>query len=149
MMKLSIMMVLILQAVCFSYEFDISEESTNCSLSMKLLMDSAATEELTGRATIEVKLCTKEGVPLSGYSLELSSTWGTFLCLRPGLNDGMATDAEERACFKTGEDGLARIRLVNVPVNSPVKVKVVCDCGNYHVFAAGTLSMNKSGKRKK
>src|SRR5690554_7759556 len=133
-MKKIVLSVLLVQIVSFGYEFEIPDKSLGCDISMKLSLIPVEEGDRSGRAVVNLRLVNKAGAPISGKEIDLSASWGTFMCKLP--EDTTNEDfSDARSCFVTGEDGNARVNLVNIPFNSPVNVKAVCDCGGYTVSA--------------
>lgn len=114
---------------------------------MKISMNPVKPEDQSGSAVVEIKLAGKAGDPIAGKDLVMTATWGTFLC-RLSQDTAAVDSGDPRSCFVTGQDGKALINLVNLPINSPVNVKAVCDCGDYVVSATGNLSIKQIRKRK-
>lgn len=132
----------------FAYDFIESEEHTTCYISMSMKMSQVKTTDKTGRAVVEVTLKDKSGNPLPGREIELNASWGMFLCILPEEADSAGVNsAEERGCYTTDANGKSRINLINIQLDSPVKVKATCDCGGYSVYASGTLTMRSVKKK--
>ena len=126
----------------WAVEFEQPGESSTCVISMKLALAPARPEDKTARAVVEVFLRTKGGQPIAGKEIQVTSSWGTFLCKLPELRDSTDTDpADDRSCFVTGSDGKVKINLINLLMNEAVQVKATCDCGDYFVHASGNLSV--------
>jgi len=146
-MRKIILSVLLLQIVSFGYEFEIPDKSLGCDISMKISLIPVKPQDRSGRAVVNIKLVNKAGAPISGKKIELSASWGTFVCRLP--EDSAAADSSDmRSCFITGKDGKARVNLINIPFNSPVNVKALCDCGDYTVSATGNLSIKQIRRKK-
>jgi len=146
MKKKALFLALLLNVSLWAYEFDLPEESSACSLSMRINLDTLGSQDQSGRASLEIRLINKSGNPLPGYGIQLNSTGGTFICEQSGKK---SDNDDGRSCFTTGPDGIARVRLVSIPVNFPIKIKATCDCGDYQVFASGNLSVKQNVIRKK
>ncbi|NLW32493.1 MAG: hypothetical protein GXY77_13675 [Fibrobacter sp.] len=141
-MKKIILSVLLFHIVSYAYEFEISDKNLGCDISMKLSLIPVEEGDRSGRAVVNLRLIDKAGAPISGKKIDLSASWGTFMCRLPeDTTNEESSDA--RSCFVTGDDGNARVNLVNIPFNSPVNVKAVCDCGGYTVSATGNLSIKQ------
>lgn len=154
MRTLPLIAVLIFQALSFGYEVSLPDEesiSSSCKISMQITMASPEVDGPAGRAVVEVKLINDLGNPLSGYTVQLTSTRGTFVCQLPEQEKNNTDDQElDRSCFLTGHDGKIKVNLINVPQSEVVQVKAVCDCGGYQVFTSGNLNFGKKIiKRKK
>lgn len=113
---------------------------TSCTLSIKV-STAQSVENATPKAVVEVFLFNKDGEPISGGQIGLTATAGTFIC-----NE---TTTDDKTCFFSGPDGKAKITLINIPYNSPVKIKASYNCGDYDVYATGNLLLTKRTTRKK
>ncbi len=132
----------------FAYDFEEEGEHLSCVISMEMKMSPVYPDDKTGRSFIVVKLKDKSGNPLPGKQIEFSASWGTFQCLLPeDIMTGSGESVDDRTCFITDANGKAKVNLLNIQLNSPVKVKASCDCGGYSVSATGTLTMRHSKKK--
>lgn len=132
----------------FAYEFEEEGEHLSCVISMDMKMSPVYPDDKSGRAFVVVTLKDKNGNPLSGKQVEFSASWGTFQCLLPeDIMTGSGGSVDDRSCFTTDVNGKAKVNLINIQLNSPVKVKATCDCGGYSVSASGTLTMRSSKKK--
>lgn len=149
-----VIMIIFYQFLCFGYEVSLHDEETvssSCKISMQLTMAVPEKDAVSGRAIIEVKLINDLGNPLAGRTIQLTSTRGTFLCRLPEQKTSESNESEpDNTCFITGQDGLVKVNLINLPLNGNVQVKATCDCGGYQVFTSGSLNYaNKITKKKK
>ncbi len=154
MKKLPLLAILIFHIFSFGYEVSLPDEETTsstCKISMQLAMTPPEADGSTGRAIVEVRLSNDLGNPLSGYTIQLTSNRGTFLCQLPDQKESNSADTEmDRTCFLTGHDGKIKVHLVNLPESEVIQVKAVCDCGGYQVFTSGNINFGKKNiKRKK
>jgi hypothetical protein len=132
----------------FAYEFEEEGEHLSCVISMDMKMSPVYPDDKSGRAFVVVTLKDKSGNPLSGKQIEFSASWGTFQCLLPeDIMTSSGGSVDDRTCFTTDVNGKAKVNLINIQLNSPVKVKATCDCGGYSVSASGTLTMRSSKKK--
>ena len=69
-----LLIVMIFVTSLWAYEVDLPEETSACSLSMKITLDTVNANDRVGRATVEIRVTDKSGAPLSGYNLQLSSS---------------------------------------------------------------------------
>ncbi len=113
---------------------------TSCTLSIKVSTVQSI-ESAAPKALVEVFLLNKDGEPISGGQIGLTATAGTFICNEINMDD--------KTCFFSGPDGKAKITLINIPYNSPVKIKASYNCGDYDVYATGNLLLTKRTTRKK
>lgn len=133
----------------FAYDFVESEEHSTCYISMNMKMAPVKATDKSGRGVIEVTLKDKSGNPLPGKEIQLNASWGTFLCILTEEAQSKGVNAaEQRDCYITDSSGKARINLINIQLDSPVKVKASCDCGGYTVFANGTMTVRSVKKKK-
>lgn len=131
-----------------AYDFEEEGEHSSCVISMEMKMSPVSPDDKSGRAFVVVTLKDKGGNPLPGKKIEFNASWGTFVCLLP--EDVMTSSGEpvdDRYCFTTDVNGKAKVNLINIQLNSPVKLKATCDCGGYVVGASGTLTMKSTKKR--
>lgn len=132
----------------FAYEFEEEGEQSSCVISMNMKMSPVKPDDKTGRAVVEVTLKDKSGNPLSGMQIQLNASWGTFLCNLPDdTTANSRQSADDRTCFITDLNGKAKVNLINIQLNSSVKLKATCDCGGYVVGASGSLTMKSTKKR--
>jgi hypothetical protein len=132
----------------FAYDFEEVDEQSSCVMSMNMKLTPVYPDDKTGRALVVVTLKDKSGNPLSGKQIEFSASWGTFQCWLP--EDIMTSNGDsvtDRTCFITDANGKAKVNLINIQLNSPVKVKATCDCGGYTVSANGSLTMRLTKKK--
>ena len=132
----------------------ISSEETvisTCRLQIKINPLQSATVSSAPKAIVLVSLVNGEGDPISGGHIELSATAGTLLCSSDTLPDSSSTknDSDPRSCFSTGDDGKAQIDLINLPFNTPVRVKASYNYGDYTVKATGSVVISKKTIHKK
>jgi hypothetical protein len=132
----------------------ISSEETvvsSCRLQIKINPLQSASVSSAPKAVVIVLLVNGEGDPISGGHIELSATVGTLLCSSDTLSDSSSTknDSDPRSCFSTGDDGKAQIDLINIPFNTPVRVKASYNYGDYTVRATGSVVISKKTIPKK
>jgi len=122
----------------------------SCSLSMKVKPIQLLEGETMAKAIIEVTLLSRDGAPVQGTQIDVSATQGTFMCNTITNDSGsIKYDADDRSCFVTNTDGKAIINLLNLPLNTQVRVKAKCSCGDYTMTASGSTTISKKIIRKK
>jgi hypothetical protein len=146
--KLFFCIAVIALSSLFAYDFEEEGEHLSCVISMEMKMTPVYPDDKTGRAFVIVTMKDKSGNPLSGKQIDFSASWGTFQCQLP---EDIMTDSgesvDDRSCFTTDLNGKAKVNLINIQLNSPIKVKATCDCGGYTVSATGSLTMRSSKKK--
>lgn len=146
--KLILCVITVCLCSIYAYDFEEEGEHLSCVISMEMKMSPVSSDDKTGRAFIVVTLKDKAGNPLPGKQIDFSASWGTFQCLLP---EDIMTDSgesvDDRTCFTTDVNGKSKVNLINIQLNSSVKVKAVCDCGGYSVSATGSLTMRNSKKK--
>lgn len=146
-----ILIVLIFSTSGWSYEIPDENEviTRSCSLSVKLeVIPDPGMKRGSGRANVAVFLSDRDGNPHRGETLELKATIGTFICKLPEDTTG-PNDETSSSCFTTGDDGYARIYLVNIPFNQQVRVNAKYDCGDYIVTGNANLVIRRGKVRRK
>jgi len=142
MKKLACILFLLLPSTALPVEWEEETVVSSCVLAMTVTAQPFTADDVAGIAVIELTLRDKEGAPLPGVTMAMSANCGTFMCRLP--DDPKPEDEdEERACFRTKDNGIARLYLTNIPFNAAAKVKAQCDCGDYLVNATGSLMITK------
>jgi hypothetical protein len=148
-------LIVIFIQICISSAFPDEENSmatimsdetvvSSCSLQIKINPVQPTAVSTAPKAIIEVTLISRDGNPISGGNIGLTSTVGTLQCKSlPG------NDTDPRGCFITGDDGKAQIDLINIPFNTPVRVKASYNNGDYTVRATGSVIISKKTVHKK
>jgi hypothetical protein len=129
-----------------SYEIPDETEmvTRTCRLSVKLeAIPDKTLKKPTGRAIVTAVLSDDDGNPYRGERVEFSATNGTFICRLP---DDSTSDASETStdCFTTRDDGIAKLYLVNIPLNTKIQVKASFDCGDRIVTSTASLAFSRS-----
>ncbi|MBN1757710.1 MAG: hypothetical protein JW863_05305 [Chitinispirillaceae bacterium] len=149
-----IMLLCLLSAMVFGYEesYEIPDEteyvSRTCRLSVKLeVIPDKTMEKPTGRAVVTANLFDDDGNPYRGERIEFSATHGTFICRLP--EDAVAEESETSTdCFSTRDDGIAKLYLVNIPLNTKIQVKATYNCGDRIISSTASLAISR-GKAKR
>jgi hypothetical protein len=108
---------------------------TSCHLAIKIKTPSPTDIDRTPKVMVEISLLSADSIPISGQKIQLTATTGTFLC--------DATNSDDRSCFITDQNGKALVNLINIPYNLKIRVKALCDCGDYQVNATGNVLIYK------
>ena len=148
------LMVFSLVATVFAYEesYEIPDETEvvtrTCRLSVKLeVIPDKTMEKPTGRAVVTANLFDDEGNPYRGERIEFSATHGTFICTLP--EDAVTEESETSTdCFSTRDDGIAKLYLVNIPLNTKIQVKATYNCGDRIISSTASLGISR-GKVKR
>jgi hypothetical protein len=146
-----ILIVLLLSTSGWSYEIPDENEviTRTCSLSVKLdIIPDPGMKRRSGRAKVAVFLGDRDGNPHRGETLELRATIGTFICKLPDDTTGPKDEAST-SCFTTGDDGYARLYLVNIPFNQQIRVNAKYGCGDYIVTGNASLVIRRAKARRK
>ncbi|MBN1575909.1 MAG: hypothetical protein JW913_05110 [Chitinispirillaceae bacterium] len=137
--------------VVWGYEIPDENEvvSRTCRLAVKVeVIRDSMLERPSGRALVTAHLFDGDGNPYRGERIELTATTGTFICRLP--DDSSTADAElSKDCYSTGDDGKAKIYLVNIPFNQKVHIKANYDCDDRLITGTASLSVSRSVVRKK
>ena len=152
-MKYLFPLVMVFSLFSFGWSYEIPDEteviSRTCSLSVKLeVIPDPEMKRRSGRAKVAVLLCDRDGNPHRGEKMALTATVGTFICTLPEERTG-SSDETTSDCFTTGDDGYARLYLVNIPFNHQVRVKAQYDCGDYIVTGNASLAITRGKVRHK
>jgi hypothetical protein len=122
----------------------------SCSLSIKIKPVKPLNDENTAKAIVEVTLLSRDGAPIQGTEIDISATQGTFMCNTITNDSGsIKFDANDRTCFFTNSDGKSITNLLNLPLNTQVRIKAKCTCGDYTMTASGSTTISKKIIRKK
>lgn len=122
-----------------------TEYAASCSLSVKTTVFKVEPSDVVGRASIEATLSDKSGTPISGQTIEITSTNGTFTCIAP--NDFSGVNTADHSCFVTGPDGTILVYLVDIPFNKPGRLKATCHYGEFNVHASSRYSITHKVSR--
>jgi hypothetical protein len=150
--------ILLLSAITPCYEIpDENEEiARTCRINVKLqVIPDASMQNRTGRALVTTTVTDDEGNPYGGERVTLSANAGTFVCGLPkDTVPATETAVSPADCFLTGYDGIARLYLVNIPLNSPIRVTASYNCNDSRISSSATMSIsrgvvNKSNKSNK
>jgi hypothetical protein len=123
--------------------------STSCSLFIKTTVFTPDSFNNTGIAKVEATLTDKTGTPISGQTINLTSTSGNFTCIPPISSNESVPDSTQGACLVTGPAGTMKAYLVNIPFNKRGKVKATCTYGNFQLKAGGSYIITRKKIRKK
>ncbi|MBN1309602.1 MAG: hypothetical protein JXA18_16905 [Chitinispirillaceae bacterium] len=143
--------ILLFTAIVRGYEIPDENEviSRTCRLAVKVeIIRDSVLERPAGRALVTVHLFDGDDNPYRGERIELIATSGTFLCRLPEDTAEGETEAADE-CFSTGDDGKAKIYLVNIPFNQRVHIKANYDCDGRLITGTASLSVSRSVVRKK
>lgn len=142
---LLLLLILVFVPALFAYEIPDENEyvSQTCRISVKVTVipDEAMTEP-TGRAVVTATLTDDEGNPQRQMRLTIKANAGTFMCTLPG-DSTTSEESSSDECFSTGYDGIARLYLVNIPLNAPIKVTASYDCDGNAVSSFATMSISR------
>ena len=150
--KNAILVSCFLVAAAFSYEIPDENEviTRTCRLSIKAeVIPDKTLEKPTGRAVVTVDLTDDESNPYRGERVEVRATGGTFICRLPedSSSESSETDSD---CFTTRDDGIAKLYLINIPLNTKVQIKASYDCGDRIINSTASLAISRARvKRKK
>jgi hypothetical protein len=126
-----------------------SIESVSCKISMTVVANKSNPGDVAGTAIVNVTLIDKAGNPIAGREIAVQGTGGTLLCRMPGDTSGSTIKVEDdRSCYTTGENGKVRLYLVNIPVNTTVRVNATAICGDFEVHAKGSVAITRGYPRK-
>jgi len=123
--------------------------ATSCSLFIKTTVLTPDSFDRTGIAKVEATLTDKTGTPISGQTINLTSTSGNFTCIPPVSSNESVPDSTQGACLVTGPAGTMKAYLVNIPFNKRGKVKATCTYGNFQLKAGGSYIITRKTVRKK
>jgi hypothetical protein len=149
--KNALLLLLFIVATVLSYEIPDENEyvTRTCRLSVKAeVIPDKTLEKPTGRAVVTANLTDDEGNPYRGERVEVSANGGTFVCRLPddSTSEGSETDAD---CFTTRDDGIAKLYLVNIPLNTRIQVKASCDCGDRSINSTASLAISRAKVKRK
>ena len=120
-----------------------------CRLAVKLeVIRDETLQKPTGRAIVTAHLFDDEGNPYRGERIEFSATAGTFACRLPEDSTPVETETDYQ-CFSTGDDGLAKPFLINIPYNQQVRVKATYTCGERIITTSASMSISRATVKKK
>jgi hypothetical protein len=119
---------------------------SSCSLSVKTTAMPVDSLDKTGSVKIEALVTDKDGKPLEGLDIRMTTTNGALSCMPPVRFAHTELSSGTQGCLKTQEDGTITIYLVNIPFNRPGQVKAFCAYGRFKVSALGSYSIKKSVK---
>ena len=144
-------MILFFTAIVRGYEIPDENEfiSRTCRLAVKVeIIRDSVLERPAGRGLVTAHLFDGDGNPYRGERIELTATSGTFLCRLPDDTTGSET-GDGKECFTTGDDGKAKIYLVNIPFNQRVHIKANYVCDGRLITSTASLSVSRRVVRKK
>jgi len=117
------------------------------SVTVKVIPDETLTLP-TGRAIVTATLTDNDGNPQRQTRLDVRANAGTFMCALPEDSMSTATSTSD-ACFTTGYDGIAKLYLVNIPLNTPIRVTAAYDCDGNAVSSFATMSISRGKVKRK
>lgn len=136
--------------VISAYEIpDENEElARTCRINVKVqVIPDTEMEMATGRAIVTAILTDDAGNPYRQEKVRLAANAGTFICNLPEAASD--TTAQPVDCFQTGFDGSAKLYLVNIPLNTPIRITAAYDCDDRTVSSFATMSISRSVAKKK
>jgi len=127
--------------------YDIPDENEyvteTCRINVKIsVIPDKKMENTTGRALVSATLTDDEGTPKPQVRLAVTANAGTFICRLPEDTTSGGSESESD-CFTTEYDGVARLYLVNIPLNTQIKVTASCPCGERTVSSFATMSISR------
>lgn len=150
-----------LSAVVFTFAmaaaaYEIADEnevvSQTCRISVKAeVIHDETMEKKTGRAIVSVNLTDDDGNPYRGEEIEVVANGGTFVCNLPedSAQESVGSQTDGADCFMTGDDGIAKLYLVNIPINQQIHIRANYDCGGRMINGSASLSISRAVVKKK
>jgi hypothetical protein len=130
-------------------EEDVREFASSCSLSIKTTVFPPEASDRNGRGYVEATLCDKNGVPMQNREIKLASSCGVLSCQQPGWYDNISSISSDRTCYVTGADGKIQVYIINIPFNTPGRVKASSSCGDITVTGSSTFKIMRTQPKKK
>jgi hypothetical protein len=153
-MKRSLPFFLLFAAVtitAYSYEIPHEDEVTSRVCRMQLqtkVIPDEQQKQPAGRAIVTVLLVDDEGNSYPKERVSLTATAGTFVCVLPEERTDDGGEPPED-CFITGYDGKATVYLINIPINTQVRVTARYECDERAITSTASLSISRSVVKKK
>ena len=145
------LITMLLATAAIGYEIPDENEvvARTCRLALKLeVIRDETLEKPTGRAIVTAHLFDDEGNPYRGERIEFSAGTGTFVCRLP--EDSTTEETEPTYdCFSTGDDGIAKPYLINIPYNQQVRVKATYSCDERIITTTASMSISRSRTKRK
>lgn len=131
-------------------ENEVTSQTCRISVNAEVIRDETM-EKKTGRAIVRVNLADDEGNPYRGERIEVVANGGTFVCTLPedSAQAGADSTSDEADCFMTGFDGIAKLYLVNIPINQQIRIRANYDCGGRMINGSASLSISRAVVKKK
>jgi hypothetical protein len=135
--------------ITYEGDEDTREFASSCSLSLKTTVFPPEAADRSGRGYVEVWLCDKGGVPMPNREVKLTISCGVLSCQLPGWYDDVGSISSDRSCYMTGSDGKIQVYIVNIPFNTPGRVRASASCGDISASGSSTFKIMRTQPKKK
>ena len=112
----------------------------SCSLSIKTTLYTPDPGDALGKAMIEATLCDRNGIPIPGQEIKMTSTCGNLSCLSL---ENIGTVSSKYSCFITEPDGKIQVYLLDIPFNKTGRIKASCTYGDLKVHASSNFLITR------
>jgi hypothetical protein len=150
-LKIIFVAITFLVSTAIAYEIpDENEElARTCRIAVKIkVLPDEQMKKRTGRAIVSATLTDDADNPYRQERIDFTANAGTFTCQNPEDTTTPPSEMTD-SCFTTGFDGVAKVYLVNIPVNTPIRVTASYMCSDRKIASFATMSISRGIVKKK